>query len=87
MVGRKPNIFWQVTWRFVSPLIVLVILVFYLVTEVQETPTYLVWDPQSVSMQDFNKQKLYPHHICHVFPFVQYYKPVIKHVGRRNLPN
>ncbi|XP_075868224.1 sodium-dependent neutral amino acid transporter B(0)AT1-like [Nelusetta ayraudi] len=47
MVGRKPNIFWQVTWRFISPLIVLVILVFYLVTEVQETPMYLVWDPQS----------------------------------------
>lgn len=73
MVGRKPNIFWQVTWRFVSPLIVLVILIFYLVTEVQETPMYLVWDPQSVSMQEFNNLP------C--FPFVLYYKPVIiKHV-------
>lgn len=49
MVGRKPNIFWQITWRLVSPLIVLVILVFYLVTQVQKIPTYLVWDPQSVS--------------------------------------
>ncbi|TDH04376.1 hypothetical protein EPR50_G00151100 [Perca flavescens] len=48
MVGHKPSIFWQVTWRFISPLIVLVILVFYLVTRVQEELTYLVWDPNSV---------------------------------------
>ncbi|XP_053189971.1 sodium-dependent neutral amino acid transporter B(0)AT1-like [Scomber japonicus] len=47
MTGRKPNIFWQLTWRFISPLIVLVILVFYLVTTVQEELTYLVWDPNS----------------------------------------
>ncbi|KAM6899809.1 sodium-dependent neutral amino acid transporter B(0)AT1-like [Xenentodon cancila] len=48
MVGRKPSIFWQATWRFISPLIVLVILVFYLVTQAQEKLTYLVWDPNSV---------------------------------------
>ncbi|XP_024113683.1 sodium-dependent neutral amino acid transporter B(0)AT1 [Oryzias melastigma] len=47
MVGRKPCIFWQVTWRFISPLTVLVILVFYLVTQAQETLTYLVWDASS----------------------------------------
>ncbi len=51
MVGRKPSIFWQVSWRFISPLIVLVILVFYLVTQAQEKLTYLVWDPKSVSTQ------------------------------------
>lgn len=49
MTGRKPSIFWQVTWRFVSPLIVLVILIFYLITQAQEELTYLVWDPTSVS--------------------------------------
>ncbi|XP_072226214.1 sodium-dependent neutral amino acid transporter B(0)AT1-like [Leuresthes tenuis] len=47
MAGHRPSIFWQVTWRFISPLIVLVILVFYLVTQAQETLTYLVWDPNS----------------------------------------
>ncbi|XP_041868153.1 sodium-dependent neutral amino acid transporter B(0)AT1-like [Melanotaenia boesemani] len=47
MTGRKPGIFWQVTWRFISPLICLVILVFYLVTQAQEKLTYLVWDPNS----------------------------------------
>uniref|UniRef100_A0A4W6FT85 Transporter n=1 Tax=Lates calcarifer TaxID=8187 RepID=A0A4W6FT85_LATCA len=48
MVGRKPSIFWQISWRLISPLIVLVILVFYLVTQAQEKLTYLVWDPNSV---------------------------------------
>ncbi|XP_053302869.1 sodium-dependent neutral amino acid transporter B(0)AT1-like [Pleuronectes platessa] len=48
MTGRKPGIFWQVSWRFISPLIVMVILVFYLVTQVQEELTYLVWDPNAV---------------------------------------
>uniref|UniRef100_A0A8C5EII0 Transporter n=1 Tax=Gouania willdenowi TaxID=441366 RepID=A0A8C5EII0_GOUWI len=48
MVGRKPSFFWQITWRFISPLIILVILIFYLVTQVQQELTYLVWDPNSV---------------------------------------
>ncbi|XP_045914154.1 sodium-dependent neutral amino acid transporter B(0)AT1-like [Micropterus dolomieu] len=47
MIGRKPSIFWQVSWRFISPLIVVVILVFYLVTQAQEELTYLVWDPNA----------------------------------------
>uniref|UniRef100_A0A8C4NK07 Solute carrier family 6 member 19 n=1 Tax=Dicentrarchus labrax TaxID=13489 RepID=A0A8C4NK07_DICLA len=49
MIGHKPSIFWQVTWRFISPLIVLVILVFYLVTQAQKELTYLVWDPNSTN--------------------------------------
>lgn len=48
MVGHKPNIFWQVTWRVLSPLILLVILVFYFVTTVSKKLTYIVWDPESV---------------------------------------
>ena len=51
MVGHKPNIYWQVTWRFISPVIVLVIFLFYLVTKIQEELTYLVWDPEYVSTQ------------------------------------
>ncbi|KAG5265029.1 hypothetical protein AALO_G00260660 [Alosa alosa] len=47
MIGHKPNIFWQITWRFLSPLIILVILVFYFVTTVSKQLTYIVWDPES----------------------------------------
>ncbi|XP_070702334.1 sodium-dependent neutral amino acid transporter B(0)AT1-like [Pempheris klunzingeri] len=46
MLGRKPSLFWQVSW-FISPLVTLIILVFYLVTQAQEELTYLVWDPNS----------------------------------------
>lgn len=51
MVGKKPCIFWQISWMFISPVIVLVILIFYLVTQAQKELTYLVWDPNSVSTQ------------------------------------
>ncbi|KAJ7991967.1 hypothetical protein DPEC_G00289340 [Dallia pectoralis] len=52
MIGRRPNLFWQVTWRFISPLIILAIFLFYLVTKVTEELTYLSWDP---SYKDFPK--------------------------------
>ncbi len=50
MIGHKPNIFWQVTWRVVSPLIMIFILIFYFVTQVTRELTYLVWDVGSVSV-------------------------------------
>ena len=50
MIGHKPNIFWQVTWRVLSPIIMLVILVFYFVTQVTKSLTYLVWDQEAVSV-------------------------------------
>ncbi|XP_061520450.1 sodium-dependent neutral amino acid transporter B(0)AT1-like [Phycodurus eques] len=49
MIGHKPNIFWQVTWRVVSPLIMVFILVFYFVTQVTKSLTYLTWNPESES--------------------------------------
>ena len=52
MIGHKPNLFWQVTWRFVSPVIMLVIFIFYFVTQVSGELTYLVWDQEAVSLVD-----------------------------------
>ncbi|TNN86072.1 Sodium-dependent neutral amino acid transporter B(0)AT1 [Liparis tanakae] len=49
MIGHKPNMFWQVTWRFVSPLIMVVILVFYFITQISKNLTYLVWDQEAES--------------------------------------
>ncbi|XP_034090936.1 sodium-dependent neutral amino acid transporter B(0)AT1-like [Gymnodraco acuticeps] len=48
MIGHKPNLFWQVTWRVVSPLIMVVILIFYFVTQITKSLTYLVWDQEAV---------------------------------------
>lgn len=50
MIGHKPNIFWQVTWRVVSPLIMIFILIFYFITQVSKTLTYLAWDQEAVSL-------------------------------------
>lgn len=49
MIGHKPNIFWQVTWRVVSPLLMLVIFLFFFVIKVNEELIYSVWDPTYVS--------------------------------------
>lgn len=51
MIGHKPNIFWQVTWRVISPLIMLVIFFFFLVIEVNKRLMYSIWDPDYVSAQ------------------------------------
>ncbi|XP_057683958.1 sodium-dependent neutral amino acid transporter B(0)AT1-like [Corythoichthys intestinalis] len=59
MVGHKPNIFWQVTWRVVSPLIMVIILVFYFVTQITKSLTYLVWDPESESFPTL-EERPYP---------------------------
>lgn len=56
MIGHKPNIFWQATWRVISPLIMLVILVFYFVTQITKQATYLVWDPESDVFPALEKQ-------------------------------
>lgn len=56
MVGHKPNIFWQATWRVISPLIMVVILVFYFVTQVTKSPTYLVWDQEAVSLWWYDRK-------------------------------
>ncbi|XP_077165720.1 sodium-dependent neutral amino acid transporter B(0)AT1-like [Paroedura picta] len=44
MIGHKPNIFWQATWRVISPLIMLVIFLFYFVVKVNQKLEYIVWD-------------------------------------------
>ncbi|XP_063113992.1 sodium-dependent neutral amino acid transporter B(0)AT1 isoform X2 [Cavia porcellus] len=52
MIGHKPNIFWQVMWRVVSPVIMLVIFFAFLVIQVNKDLTYNVWDP---SYEEFPK--------------------------------
>ncbi|XP_029919764.1 sodium-dependent neutral amino acid transporter B(0)AT1-like [Myripristis murdjan] len=49
MIGHKPNIFWQVTWRVLSPLIVFVIFVFYFATKVSSEVSYIAWNPESAN--------------------------------------
>nr|XP_014353566.1 PREDICTED: sodium-dependent neutral amino acid transporter B(0)AT1 [Latimeria chalumnae] len=59
MIGHKPNIFWQVTWRVISPLIMLVIFLFYFVVKVNEKLLYIVWNPE-YSKFPKSEEKPYP---------------------------
>lgn len=101
MIGHKPNIFWQATWRVISPLIMLVILVFYFVTQITKKVTYLIWDPESAVFPALDKQP-YPAYInviifilagipslviplFAIFKFIQ--RKCCKHKERRNSVN
>ncbi|XP_030065539.1 LOW QUALITY PROTEIN: sodium-dependent neutral amino acid transporter B(0)AT1 [Microcaecilia unicolor] len=46
MIGHKPNIFWQATWRVISPVIMLAIFLFYFVVKVNQELLYSVWNPE-----------------------------------------
>uniref|UniRef100_A0A674DPM7 Transporter n=1 Tax=Salmo trutta TaxID=8032 RepID=A0A674DPM7_SALTR len=59
MIGHKPNFFWQITWRFVSPAIMFVIFVFYFITKVTETLLYKTWNPESENFPTL-EEKPYP---------------------------
>uniref|UniRef100_A0A3P9Q1G0 Transporter n=1 Tax=Poecilia reticulata TaxID=8081 RepID=A0A3P9Q1G0_POERE len=59
MIGHKPNIFWQATWRVISPLIMIFILIFYFVTQVTKELTYLVWDQEAESFPTL-AERYYP---------------------------
>uniref|UniRef100_T1J4W5 Transporter n=1 Tax=Strigamia maritima TaxID=126957 RepID=T1J4W5_STRMM len=44
MVGDRPNIVWQILWRFVSPSIMFVVFVSSLISKIQNPPKYAAWD-------------------------------------------
>uniref|UniRef100_A0A8C2EB31 Transporter n=1 Tax=Cyprinus carpio TaxID=7962 RepID=A0A8C2EB31_CYPCA len=46
MTGRRPNLFWRVCWMGISPIMLLVVLVAYVVVQVQKHPTYPAWNPK-----------------------------------------
>ncbi|XP_037130381.1 solute carrier family 6 member 19b [Syngnathus acus] len=59
MTGRRPNIFWQATWRFISPLIMIFIVIFYFITEVSKKISYKAWDPEYEKFPTL-EEKSYP---------------------------
>ena len=49
MIGHKPNLFWQIMWRLISPAVMLFILISFIVDKVSEELVYKSWDPESVN--------------------------------------
>ncbi|XP_060756541.1 sodium- and chloride-dependent transporter XTRP3-like isoform X2 [Neoarius graeffei] len=55
MLGHRPNWYWKIMWLFVSPLLLISLFIFYIVSYIQGgTPTYQAWDKtmgKSVKME------------------------------------
>jgi len=55
MTGRKPNLYWQITWRFVGPLLLLIVFVAFVTLRIQKPPSYAAWNPKYVRCCIFSK--------------------------------
>lgn len=53
MTGRKLNLFWQITWRFISPLLLLIVFMAFVTLQMQKPPSYTAWNPKYVCAQIF----------------------------------
>lgn len=45
MTGSRPNIYWRACWMVISPLLLLVVFVAYVIVQAQKHPTYPAWNP------------------------------------------
>lgn len=45
MTGRRPNIYWKVCWWFISPVMLIVVFIAYVITQIQKYPIYPAWNP------------------------------------------
>ncbi|XP_021064225.1 inactive sodium-dependent neutral amino acid transporter B(0)AT3 isoform X2 [Mus pahari] len=59
MTGRRPGLYWQVTWRVVSPMLLFGIFLSYIVILVQTPPSYKAWNPQYEHFPS-REEKFYP---------------------------
>ncbi|XP_029370715.1 inactive sodium-dependent neutral amino acid transporter B(0)AT3 [Echeneis naucrates] len=59
MTGKRPNIFWKACWMFISPVMLLVVLIAYVVIQAQKHPTYPSWNTNYKEFPE-TEQKPYP---------------------------
>ena len=52
MTGVRPGPFWQITWRFVAPILVAAIMVSSVISEVVNTPMYKAWNRETAESED-----------------------------------
>jgi len=62
MTGYRPGLYWQITWRFLGPLLMTIILVSSLVFMIIKKPEYQAWKADEVRYTLYNKMYslLYP---------------------------
>lgn len=55
MTGRKLNLYWHITWRFISPLLLLTVFMAFVTLQMQKPPSYTAWNPKYVCSQIFSE--------------------------------
>lgn len=50
MTGYRPGMYWQITWRYIGPVIMTVILVSSIVFMIIENPKYQAWSAELVNI-------------------------------------
>jgi hypothetical protein len=53
MTGYRPGLYWQITWRFLGPLLMTIILVSSLVFMIIKKPEYQAWKADTVRYTDW----------------------------------
>ncbi|XP_066099404.1 inactive sodium-dependent neutral amino acid transporter B(0)AT3 isoform X2 [Saccopteryx bilineata] len=59
MTGKQPGLYWRVTWKVVSPLLLLTIFVAYIIFLARTTLSYKAWNPQYKQFP-LREEKSYP---------------------------
>ena len=44
MTGSRPGLYWQICWRFVAPILIVVIFAASIVSQIRNPPTYTIWN-------------------------------------------
>ncbi|KAM3858646.1 inactive sodium-dependent neutral amino acid transporter B(0)AT3 [Diretmus argenteus] len=94
MTGRRPNIFWKACWMVISPILLLVVLIAYVVVQAQKYPSYPAWNPDYIDFPQ-TESKFYPDWVFAIIvllctlpvipiPLVALYKLICCRVGRRS---
>ena len=48
MIGERPGLFWQATWRFITPVTIFGIIVSSVIYRIINPPTYPAWNKDKV---------------------------------------
>ncbi|XP_048371336.1 sodium-dependent neutral amino acid transporter B(0)AT3-like [Sphaerodactylus townsendi] len=90
MTGRQPNFYWRITWRVISPLLMLTVFVAYVAFQSQRQPGYGAWNPNYEGFPA-KEQKVYPNWVLAIcvllssLPCVSIPGVALYHFGRNKL--
>lgn len=54
MTGHRPGLYWQLTWRYIGPAMMVVLLLASVYSMASKAPVYGAWNAELVSLSLFN---------------------------------